>query len=189
MDRKSIFLALFIFIIIVFSLYFTLDQNPITPPEPEAVDQNLPEEELQNVNFSLFNNNQQHELKLETKKLLNYKSEDKMELQPLKAEVHSLNNNQLLYTLTGDFAVYYTSQDCIELKGNVVIDSERYHIRADELDYYLDRNYLEGRGSVKITGSDFSSEAESFNSDLNLKNLKLTGNARQAEIKFDDLTE
>jgi LPS export ABC transporter protein LptC len=188
-DRKSIFLALFIFIIIVFSLYFTLDQNPITPPEPEVVEQELPAEELEDVSFSIFNERQEHELKLESKDLENFKSQNRMELEPIEVEVYSLNGDELLYTLSGDYGIYYTSQDYIEVRSNVVIKSEQYRIEADQLDYYLDRNYLEGRGAVKIDGSDFSSEAESFNSDLNLKNLKLAGNARQAEINFDDLKE
>lgn len=186
MDRKSIFLALFIFIIIVFSLYFTLEENPITPPEPAVENEELPEEELENVSFSVFNNQQEHELKLESEKLQNYKSENRMELRPIEAEVYSLNSDQLLYTLTGDFAIYYTNQDYIEIRGNVVIESDRYQIESDELDYYLSRNYLEGRGSVQIRGRNFDSKAESFNSDLNLRDLKLSGNDQQAAINFDD---
>jgi LPS export ABC transporter protein LptC len=185
-DRKSIFLALFIFIIIVFSLYFTLDQNSISPPEPAAVNTELPEEVLENVNFSIFNNKQQHELKLETENLQNYKSESRMEFRPIEAEVYSLNSGELLYTLTGDFAIYYTNQDYLEIRGNVVVESDRYQIESEELDYYLSRNYLEGRGSVKITGSDFISRAQSFNSDLNLNNLKLFGSNGRAEVNFDD---
>lgn len=186
MDRKSIFLALFIFIIIAFSLYFTLEENPVIPPEPAAKNEELPEEELENVNFSIFNNQQEHELKLETETLQNYKNENRMELRPIEAEVYSLNSGKLLYTLTGDFAIYYANQDYIKIRGNVVVESDRYQIESEELDYYLSRNYLEGRGSVKISGSDFDSKAESFNSDLNLNDLKLSGNDQQAEINFDD---
>jgi len=188
-DRKSIFLALFIFIIIVFSLYFTLNQNPITPPEPEVVEQNLPEEELEDVSFSIFNERQEHELKLETEELENYKSQNRMELKPIEVRVYSLNGEDLLYTLRGDFGIYYSSRDYLELRSNVIIKSDQYRIETDQLDYYLDRNYLEGRGSVKIAGANFSSEAESFNSDLNLKNLKLAGNAEQAGINFNDFKE
>lgn len=189
MDRKSIFLALFIFIIIVFSLYFTLEENPVTPPEPAVENEELPQEELENVNFSIFNNQQEHELKVESEKLQNYKSKNRMVLRPIEAEVYSVNSGELLYTLSGDFAIYYNSEDYLEIRGNVVIDSDRYHIESDELDYYLSRNYLEGRGSVIIRGSDFDSKAESFNSDLNLTNLKLSGNNGQAEIKFDDFNK
>ncbi|RAK09794.1 LPS export ABC transporter protein LptC [Halanaerobium saccharolyticum] len=189
MDRKGIFLALFIFIIIAFSFYFTLEENPVTPPEPAAENEELPEEELENVNFSIFNDQQEHELKLESENLQNYKNENRMELRPIEAEVYSTNSGQLLYTLTGDFAIYYTNQDYLEIRGNVLIDSDRYQIESEELDYYLSRNYLEGRGSVKITGSDFNSRAQSFNSDLNLNNLKLSGNNGRAEVKFDSFDE
>ena len=186
MDRKSIFLALFIFIIIVFSLYFTLQENPILPLEPAAEIENLPEEEMQDVSFSIFNENQKHELKLQTQELKNFKSQNRMELRPIELKVYSLNGEQLLYTLSGDFGVYYNSRDYIEIRGNVVVETTSYHIRGDELDYNLSLNYLEGRGSVTIRGSDFNSKAESFNSDLNLRDLKLSGNKKQAEIKFDE---
>lgn len=186
MDSKSIFLALFIFVIIVFSLYFTLEDNPITPPKPAVKKEELPEEELKNVRFSIFNNQQKHELKIESEKVKNYKSENRMELRPIEAEVYSLAGDQLLYSLAGDFAIYYANQDYLKIRGNVVIESDRYYIESDELDYYLNRDYLEGRGSVKITGSNFKSRAESFSSDLNLNNLKLYGDDQQAEINFDD---
>lgn len=189
MDRKSIFLALFIFIIIIFSLYFTLEENPITPPEPAVENEELPEEELEDVNFSIFNNQQEQELKLETELLKNYKEDQRMELRPLEADVYSLNGDQLLYTLKGDSAVYYSSDQYLEIRGNVLIESDRYQIEAEELDYYLNRNYLEGRGSVKITGSEFNSRAESFNSDLDLRNLKLTGDNGRAAVDFDELQE
>jgi len=187
-DRKSIFLALFIFIIIIFSLYFSLEKNPIIPPEPPAENQALPEEELEEVNFSIFNNQQQHELKLESENLKNYKENQRMELKPVEAEVYSLNDEQLLYTLKGDFAIYYSSKNYLEIRGNVVIESDRYYIEAEELDYYLDRNFLEGRGSVEIKGSEFQSTASSFSSDLNLKDLKLRGDNKQAAVDFSDLT-
>ncbi|PUU95536.1 LPS export ABC transporter periplasmic protein LptC [Halanaerobium sp.] len=189
MDRKSIFLALFIFITIIFSLYFTLEENPITPPKPTAENKELPEEELEGVNFSVFNNQQNQELKLETEHLKNFKDEQRMELRPLEAEVYSTNSNQLLYTLSGDFAVYHSNDQYLEIRGNVLIESDRYQIEAEELDYYLNRNYLEGRGSVKITGSEFNSRAASFNSDLDLRNLKLKGDNGQAEVDFDEMSE
>jgi LPS export ABC transporter protein LptC len=188
-DRKSIFLALFIFIIIIFSLYFTLEENPITPPEPAVENQELPEEELEDVNFSIFTNQQKHELKLETQKLKNFKEKQRMELQPLAAEVFSTSSDQLLYTLSGDFAIYYSGDDYLEIRGNVLIESDRYQIEAEELDYYLDRNYLEGRGSVKISGTEFNSRAESFSSDLNLRDLKLKGNNGQAAVDFAEPAE
>ena len=124
MDRKSIFLALFIFIIIVFSLYFTLEENPIRPPAPAVENEELPEEELENVNFSIFNNKQQHELKLESKKMQNYKSEDRMELRPVEAEVYSTRNNNFLYSLTGDFATYYTNQEYIKINNQQINDKQ-----------------------------------------------------------------
>jgi LPS export ABC transporter protein LptC len=188
-DRKSIFLALFIFIIIVFSLYFTVQENPVIPPEPAVENKNLPEAEMQDVSFSIFNENQKQELKLQTQELKNFKSQNRMELRPIGLKVYSFNEEQLLYKLTGDYGVYYNSRDYIEIRGNVVVESDSYHIRADELDYNLSRNYLEGRGSVTIRGNNFNSKAESFNSDLNLRDLKLSGNKKQAEIYFDELRE
>jgi lipopolysaccharide assembly outer membrane protein LptD (OstA) len=67
-----------------------------------------------------------------------------------------------------------------------MIEGQSYQIKADELDYYLNRNYLEGKGSVEIIGSGFNSKAETFNSNLDLKNLELSGNNQQARINFDE---
>ena len=102
-----------------------------------------------------------------------------------------MEREELLYTLSGDFGVYYSSEEYIELRGNIEIKSDRYHIEAEELDYYLKRNYLEGRGSVKISGDNFFSEADSFNSDLNLRELSLSGSSREkkAEISCEDLNK
>lgn len=185
MDRKSIFLALFIFIIIVFSLYFSFEDIPITPDQSPASEQKLPEEELQGVEFTIYNDQQNHQLQLSSEQLENFKSEQRMELKPVQVEVYNQSNNDLLYTLSGDLGTYFSDQEYIELRGNVVVESDRYHIESTELDYFLNRNYLEGRGSVRITGANFNSEAGSFNSDLNLKNLELSGNEEKAEVDFE----
>jgi LPS export ABC transporter protein LptC len=188
-DRKGIFLALFIFIIIVFSLYFSLEENPITAPEPPAENQQLPEEKLQGVELTIYNDQQNHRLKLLSEQVESFKSEQQLDLKPVKAKVFSQSTGELLYTLNGDSGSYYSSRGYLELRGNVVIESDRYQIKSAALDYYLNRNYLEGRGSVKITGSGFNSRAQSFHSDLNLNNLKLFGNEDQAEINFENLNE
>ncbi|TDO95106.1 LPS export ABC transporter protein LptC [Halanaerobium saccharolyticum] len=189
MDRKSIFLALFIFIIIVFSLYFSLEENPIITPESPAENQQLPEAELQGVELTIYNDQQNHRLRLLSEQVKRFESEQRLDLKPVKIKVFNKSTGELLYTLTGDSGSYYSSRGYIELRGNVVVESDRYQIKSAALDYYLNRNYLEGRGSVKITGSGFNSRAQSFRSDLNLNNLKLFGNEDQAEINFDNLDE
>jgi lipopolysaccharide export system protein LptC len=114
-----------------------------------------------------------------------------MELRPIEVEVYSIESAELLYTLDGDFGTYYPARKYLEIREDVVVDSKEYHILADELDYYMQKNYLEGRGSVKISGSDFDSTADTFNSDLNLRNLKLSqqDSTDRAQIIFKQLTE
>jgi LPS export ABC transporter protein LptC len=185
-DRKSIFLALFIFIIIIFSLYFTFQENQVFPPETGVENEELAEEELENVSFSIFDNQQEYQLKLKSEKVENYKNENRMELSLVGAEVYSLNSGELLYKLRGDTGSYYSSENYLKIRGNVMIEGQSYQIKADELDYYLNRNYLEGKGSVEIIGSGFNSKAETFNSNLDLKNLELSGNNQQARINFDE---
>lgn len=191
MDKKSIFLALFIFFIIALAFYFTIDDNAIRPNQPQKEEKEA-EEQLEEVNFSLYNDGGKYEIKIESKKVDNFKAESKMHLRPIYAEVYSTATGKLLYTLEGDFARYYTKADYLEVRGNVVLDSDRYHIVSDELDYYLDQNQLQGRGSVIITGNDFVSRADSFNSNLNLNDLQLSkekNNSQKAEIKFNEFTE
>ncbi|MGM0500524.1 MAG: LPS export ABC transporter periplasmic protein LptC [Bacillota bacterium] len=191
MDRKSIFLALFIFIIIALAFYFTMSEAPIVPEDPAAEEEETAEEELEGVEFTIYNDRQNQELKLKSDKVDNFKDEQRMELRPVEVEVYSTASNKLLYTLDGDLGIYYTARDYLELRGNVVIDSEEYHILTDELDYEMQQNYLEGRGSVKISGSDFESTADTFSSDLDLKDLKLSqkDSTERARIIFKQLTE
>ena len=190
MDRKSIFLALFIFIIMLLAFYFTFDEVPTTPQEPAVEEENRAEEELEEVNFTVNNEQENQRLKLKSDRVDNFKSEQRLELSPVEVEVYSTASGELLYTLDGDSGTYYTARKYLEIRGNVVVNSDRYHILADELDYYMQRNYLEGRGSAKITGDDFTSRAESFSSDLNLRDLKLSKNdsLEKAKINFDQLT-
>mgnify|MGYP000695154583 CR=1 FL=1 len=188
MDKKSIFLALFIFIIIITAFYFSIDEVPITPENPET-EENGAEEELEEVNFFVYNEEQKQELKLISQRVDNFKEEQRMELKPVEVEVYDIESGELLYTLDGDAGTYYTAQKYLEIRGNVVVDSDRYHILSDELDYYIQRNYLEGRGAVKISGEDFSSRAESFNSNLQLNDLELSKNDSpgKAVISFNQL--
>lgn len=190
MDRKSIFLALFIFIIIALAFYFTMSEAPIVPEDP-AVEEEAAEEELEGVEFTIYNDRENQELNLKSDKVDNFKDEQRMELRPIEVKVYSTANNKLLYTLDGDLGIYYTARDYLEIRGNVVIDSAEYHILADELDYEMQQNYLEGRGAVKISGSDFESTADAFSSKLDLKDLKLTqkNSTESAKIIFKQLTE
>jgi len=190
-DKKSIFLALFIFIIIALASYFTIYEVPIVPDNSAVKEENSAEEELEGVEFTIYNDQENQKLKLQSDKVDNFKDEQRMELRPIAVEVYSTVNDKLLYTLDGDFGTYYTVREYLEIRDNVVIDSEEYHILADELDYDMQQNYLEGRGSVKIKGSDFESTADTFNSDLDLKDLKLSQkkSTKRARIIFKQLTE
>jgi LPS export ABC transporter protein LptC len=190
-DRKSIFLALFIFIIIALAFYFTMSEAPIVPENPAVKEEDTAEEELEGVEFTIYNDRENQVLNLKSDKVDNFKDEQRMELRPIEVKVYSTANNKLLYTLDGDLGIYYTARDYLEIRGNVVIDSAEYHILADELDYEMQQNYLEGRGAVKISGSDFESTADAFSSKLDLKDLKLTqkNSTESAKIIFKQLTE
>lgn len=191
MDRKSIFLALFIFIIIALAFYFSFDELPTVPEETAVEEENIAEEELEDVEFTIYNDQQSQRLKLKSDKVDNFKDEQRMELRPVEVKVYSTASDKLLYTLDGDLGTYYTDRKYLELRANIVVDSKDYHILADELDYDMQKNYLEGRGSVKISGSDFYSTAGSFSSDLHLKDLKLSEaeSVEKAKIIFKQLTE
>lgn len=191
MDKKSIFLALFIFLIIILAFYFTLNEVVVPNPERVEPEENLPEEELEEVSFTVYNDQENKRLELKSERVDNFKNRERMELRPVEAEVYSTETGELLYTLDSDFGIYYSQREYLELRDNVVVDSKVYHIESDELDYYLKKNYVEGRGTVKITGQDFRSAADSFNSDLNLRDLTLkkeTENKR-AEIIFNELLQ
>ena len=190
MDKKSIFLALFIFIIIALAFYFSFDEVSVVPEETPPAD-NSAEEKLEDVNFTVYNDSENQELKLISDRVANFKSEERMELKPIKVEVYSTESGKLLYTLDGDFGIYYTDRKFLEIRNNVVIDSTEYHILADELDYDIQNNFLEGRGSVKIKGDDFESTADTFSSNLNLRDLKLSKKetAERAQIIFKKLQE
>lgn len=191
MDKKSIFLALFIFIIIALAFYFTLQEAPLNNEQPPNEEQKRAAEELEDVSFTLYNQEKNQEIKIDSKNVLNYKDKQRMDLEPLYAEVYAADSGELLYTLEGDFARYFTARDYLEVRDNVVVDSKRYHIVSDELDYYINKNYVEGRGAVKITGSDFVSTADSFRSDLNLRDLKLSekDDEQIANIRFDNFNQ
>ncbi|ADQ13899.1 LPS export ABC transporter periplasmic protein LptC [Halanaerobium hydrogeniformans] len=188
MDKKHIFLGLFIFMIIVISLFLTLDDPPFIEPNDLNEVEEGAEEELEDVRFSIINRNQNHELKLISERVDNYQSENRMELYPVEIEVYDREDGELLYTLKGDFGQYFTREDYIELRGNVEIESDRYFIEADELDYFLNEDFLEGRDSVQIRGADFTSTAKRFDSDLNLRNLRLYAeeNQTRAGVYFEE---
>ena len=188
MDKKHIFLGLFIFMIIAISLFLTLDEPPFVEPNDIIEVEEGPEEELEEVRFSIINRNQNHELQLISDKVDNYQAQNRMELYPVEIEVYSREDGELLYTLKGDFGQYFSREDYLELRGNVEIESERYFIEADELDYYLTEDFLEGRDSIQLRGADFRSTAKRFDSDLNLRNLRLYAeeNGTKAGVYFEE---
>ncbi|MFW6273889.1 MAG: LPS export ABC transporter periplasmic protein LptC [Halanaerobium sp.] len=188
MDKKHIFVALFLLIVIVISLYFTFEENPLAP-EPEQPEEQGPEEELEDVGFSIYNRDQEHELILESENVDNYEGENRMELEPIEIKVYAADSEELLYTLNSDFGIYHSDREYIELSGNVKLDSDEYYAEADLLDYYIGDNHLEGRGNVFIEGSEFEADAEEFSSDLNLKDLKLskTEDDGGASVFFEEL--
>lgn len=188
MDKKYIFLGLFIFMIIAISLFLTLDEAPFLEPNELNEVEEGPEEELEDVRFSILNRNQNHILWLVSERVDNYQAENRMELYPVEIEVYDRQDGKLLYTIEGDFGQYFSQEDYLELRGNVEIESERYFIEADELDYFLNEDFLEGRGSVLIRGRDFTSRAKRFDSDLNLRNLRLYAeeNEKRAGVYFEE---
>ena len=190
MDRKYIFLALLLLLAIAISLYFTLQGNPTTPVQPPEEQQGA-EEELKDVSFSIFNQAQDHELQIDSEKVVNYQSQNRMELRPVEMRVYSTITDELLYTLNGDLGYYFSDREYIEVIGDVKIESDDYYIEADVLDYFIDDNYLEGRGNVYIEGRNFTAEAVKFSSDLNLHDLILYGAEKdgQAEVDFDEFKE
>jgi len=190
MDRKHIFLALLLLLVIAISLYFTLHEQPLTPIQPPEEQQGA-EEELKDVSFSIFNQAQDHELQLDSDKVDNYQSQNRMELRPVEMKVYSTITEELLYTLNGDLGYYFSDRDYIEVMGNVKIESDNYYIEADVLDYFIDENYLEGRSNIYIEGRNFNAGAVKFSSDLNLRDLKLFGaeDDGKVEVDFEDINE
>ncbi|MCC3144910.1 LPS export ABC transporter periplasmic protein LptC [Halanaerobium sp. Z-7514] len=188
MDKKYIFLGLFIFMIIAISLFLTLDEAPFLEPNELNEVEEGPEEELEDVRFSILNRNQNHILWLVSERVDNYEAENRMELYPVEIEVYDRQDGKLLYTIEGDFGQYFSQEDYLELRGNVEIESERYFIETDELDYFLNEDFLEGRDSVLIKGRDFTSRAKRFDSDLNLRNLRLYAeeNEKRAGVYFEE---
>lgn len=190
MDKKSIFLALFIFIVIGLAFYFSFYDLALVPEEP-VVEDDSPDEELKGVEFTIYNDQKNMKLRLKSDKVDNFKKKQLMKLKPVKVKVYSTENEELLYTLDGDFGRYYTARKYLEVRDNVVLDSEEYHITAAELDYEIQKNYIKGRGSVKITAADFNSTADNFSSNLNLKDLKLSegDSSSRAKIILKELQE
>ncbi|RQD69533.1 MAG: LPS export ABC transporter periplasmic protein LptC, partial [Halanaerobium sp. MSAO_Bac5] len=88
MDKKYIFLGLFIFMIIAISLFLTLDEAPFLEPNELNEVEEGPEEELEDVRFSILNRNQNHILWLVSERVDNYQAENRMELYPVEIEVY-----------------------------------------------------------------------------------------------------
>ncbi|ADO78065.1 LPS export ABC transporter periplasmic protein LptC [Halanaerobium praevalens] len=191
MDKKSIFLALFIFIIIAFAFYFSSEEIPTMPQAPEPAAEEKPAAELKEVNFYIYNEAENQKLKLISAEVENFKNDDRLELEPVEVEVYDLQTEELLYTLDGKAGTYYPQREYLEVRGQVVVESERYLILADELDYVMQKDYLEGRGNVSLKGQDFNSTAEFFSSNLKLEELNLSkkNKKEQAVIKFQDLQQ
>lgn len=188
MDKKSIFLALFLFIIIIFAFYFTFYEAPILKQKTKVEKVKRPEAELKEVKFSLYNDQQALRFELQSQKVENYGAQALMQLQPVRVEAYSTKNGKLLYTLEGAKGNYYSEEQYLEVRGQVILNSEQYQVQTAELDYYLQQNYMEGRGSVKIKGADFNSRAQSFSAKLKLQDLKLfkEESTDQAKIEFKD---
>ncbi|MGM0548045.1 MAG: LPS export ABC transporter periplasmic protein LptC [Bacillota bacterium] len=191
MDKKSIFLALFIFIIIAFAFYFSFEEIPTMPQRPQKTTEEKPAAELKEVNFYIYNEAEKQKLKLISAEVENFANDQRLELEPVEVEVYDLETEKLLYTLDGKEGTYYPQREYLEVRGQVVVESDLYYIFADELDYRMQKDYLEGRGNVRLAGTDFISTAEFFSSNLKLEQLNLDKKDKkeQAVINFQDLQQ
>lgn len=187
MRKRNIITAVLLILIVIGGIYFSLRENPA----PEKVEQNenseKPQQQLEEVYFSVYDSDESHRIELETKNLKNFTELKRMELEPVYVEVYNENTDRLLYTMTGESGIYFSDNKILKIRGPVEFDRNNYNIYCMEIEYDLKKDIITGRDNLSISGPGFSSRGKSFQSDLDIENLQILSNdIIKAVIYFEE---
>jgi len=187
LKKSKLILVIILILITVFGIYFSLRQGPVSNQPKINNGAEKPQQQLEEVFFTVYDSDESHRLELQTEDLKNYIQKKRMELEPVHVEVYNDDTGKLLYTMDGKSGVYYTDSKVLNIEGPVEFDRNEYNIYCMEIEYDLKKDTLKGKEEVKIYGPNFVGKGHRFQSDLNIEDLELLRSEdKKAVINFEE---
>ncbi|MGM0602198.1 MAG: LPS export ABC transporter periplasmic protein LptC [Bacillota bacterium] len=187
MKNRKLILIIILILITAFGIYFSLRPGPVNNQPETENGAEKPQQQLEEVFFTVYDSDESHRLELQTEDLKNYSQQKRMELEPVHVEVYNDDTGELLYIMDGESGVYYTDDKILNIQGPVEFDRNRYTIYCMEIVYDLKEDNLKGKKDVEIHGPNFVGEGHRFQSDLNIEDLQLfRGENKKAVINFEE---
>ena len=192
MGKKKIYiLILAIIFILITSFWMILDEQNNRENQRQTVSQknnsqntnseNQSSESLKQVETVLYNNKNTVKWLLNSEEVVNFNSENFIDLLNLDIDVFDIetNSENQLYTFTAPSGKYFNQKRILKLQGPVQIEKNNYLLTAGNMKWLQKENKVKGNEGVEITTPSLILKGNKFESELKLDSITVSGNENQ----------
>ncbi len=172
---------LFLLIILVLGGFILWGKTMISEPEePETIDQAIPVEEIpenrfENVQISYFGKENRFKFESDFEEIV---QQTDIELNYKGLNALLKDQGRVVQKLSTPEGWLITDKGMIQLVGPVTMMNEDLELFLNRVDIDLNQGNFVASGSVEITADDYQIQAERMSSDLDLKQIHLSGRPR-----------
>ncbi|MFW6386760.1 MAG: LPS export ABC transporter periplasmic protein LptC [Bacillota bacterium] len=184
--RKSKIIA--VIIIFLAAVAFIFAFLPEEEREVEERQDDLPQQEMKDFHFTLFNDDRSVRWELTADE--GQHKEDVLDLEPLSVRVLREKDEKQLYSLTARGGDYREQEEKLYIEGPVDITRDDYRFHTGDLVWDQSKDLITGREKVEITGSSLDVKGSGLEADSGFEWVTITGSEKkQANLRWGDRDE
>jgi LPS export ABC transporter protein LptC len=191
-NKRKIFILVFIVVIIVIGLWFSLiPSEQAKKPESKTGqtdsgdkgNKDLPDREFSGIDFSIYNSDKTIKWKLAAENVKQFENKDILKLYPIRVNVYNVNNEkELLYTFQAEKGRYLNKEGLLDIKGPVSIKKDKIKLTLDDLNWQRKKDKLTGK-KINFSSPKYSVNAASFRANSELSYFVFYGD-KQKKASF-----
>jgi LPS export ABC transporter protein LptC len=152
--------------------------------QPAQDSSRQPDTELEGANITLYSEDETTRWELGADSISQFSDSREVVLNQVRASVYKDGQQEI--TLTAEEGIVDMETGFLTLEGTIEIQGEDRKVKANKLNWNQAQNQLIGRGEVVITRSGLEVTGESFVAEVDLKKLRVKGNAEAIYKKAGD---
>ena len=183
MKNKKIIIALIV-VVVVIGVWFSLsspEEGPQTDNKynnTDSKEKKLPDKELSEINFSIYNQNKTIKWNLDAENVKQFADKSLLKLNPIKIKVYNIKNEkELLYTFQADRAKYLSDKGSLDIEGPVSIKRDKINLTLDNLNWQSEEDRITG-DKVKFSNPNYSLNGARFEANSKLNHLIFYGDEK-----------
>lgn len=183
---KKIYALIMIILILIGGIIFSLRNNKIVDIEEPITDtETLPDDRMEEVEFSLYNQDRSVTWKLNSANLNRYNKQGLLELDVVEIIAYDMQDNEL-YTISAGSSTMDAGNN-ITLEDSVEVHQDQRTITAEKILWQQNNDIIEGTGGIVIKSPPFLITGQTFTSNSKLSKLTVNGNKdKQAFFSWEE---